>query len=147
MQNKYQSNLQNEDSHDEETDYKQSNFEIQLDEKVEIQIDQDKFPFCIVWTPIPCLSWLFPIIGHTGICGSDGIQHDFVGPYYVAVGENPFGRPLKYIKLDKSQMKIQNYDFIIYVVITVIVMLLEHQTTWNIKGKLTGQCLEFSGFQ
>ena len=25
------------------------------------------FPCCIVWTPLPILAWLFPIIGHAGI--------------------------------------------------------------------------------
>ena len=31
-----------------------------------IDPDNDKFPFCIVWTPLPCLSWICPIIGHVG---------------------------------------------------------------------------------
>jgi hypothetical protein len=28
----------------------------------------NKYPYCIVWTPLPCISWFIPIIGHTGIC-------------------------------------------------------------------------------
>lgn len=32
-----------------------------------INIETDKFPFCIVWTPIPVLTWFFPFIGHMGI--------------------------------------------------------------------------------
>ncbi len=34
------------------------------------QIDKyhQRYPFCIVWTPIPCITWLLPCIGHTGIC-------------------------------------------------------------------------------
>lgn len=24
------------------------------------------FPFCIVWTPIPLITWVFPFIGHMG---------------------------------------------------------------------------------
>lgn len=27
----------------------------------------DFFPLCIVWSPIPCLTWLVPVIGHLGI--------------------------------------------------------------------------------
>jgi hypothetical protein len=23
----------------------------------------EKFPYCIVWTPIPCITWLLPFIG------------------------------------------------------------------------------------
>jgi hypothetical protein len=33
-----------------------------------IDPERQLFPFCIVWTVIPCISWLFPVIGHTGIC-------------------------------------------------------------------------------
>lgn len=32
-----------------------------------INPDNDRFPFCIVWTAIPLLTWLIPVIGHTGI--------------------------------------------------------------------------------
>jgi len=27
-----------------------------------------KYPYCIVWTPLPIISWFLPFIGHTGIC-------------------------------------------------------------------------------
>ena len=43
---------------------------------------------------------MIPSIGHTGICTSKGIIHDFAGPYYISVNDMAFGRPLKYIKLD-----------------------------------------------
>ena len=39
----------------------------------------------IVWTPLPLLSWLFPFIGHVGIATSDGMIHDFSGPYTIHV--------------------------------------------------------------
>lgn len=29
--------------------------------------------------------WLFPFIGHMGICTSSGVIRDFAGPYYVSV--------------------------------------------------------------
>uniref|UniRef100_A0A673JNS2 Transmembrane protein 222-like n=1 Tax=Sinocyclocheilus rhinocerous TaxID=307959 RepID=A0A673JNS2_9TELE len=44
-----------------------------------------RYPYCIVWTPIPVLSWLFPFIGHMGICTSTGVIRDFAGPYFVSV--------------------------------------------------------------
>jgi hypothetical protein len=28
----------------------------------------NKYPYCIVWTPLPLISWFLPFIGHTGIC-------------------------------------------------------------------------------
>lgn len=29
----------------------------------EINFENDKFPFCIVWTPIPLITYLIPIVG------------------------------------------------------------------------------------
>ncbi len=34
-----------------------------------IDYEKDRYPFCIVWTPLPLISWIIPCIGHTGICG------------------------------------------------------------------------------
>merc|ERR1719295_2030718 len=62
-----------------------------------------KFPFCIVWTPIPLLTWLFPFIGHMGICMSSGVIRDFAGPYYVGEGEMAFGKPTRYLKLSPTK--------------------------------------------
>ena len=28
---------------------------------------KERYPCCIVWTPIPLITWLCPIIGHIGI--------------------------------------------------------------------------------
>lgn len=33
------------------------------------------------------LRWLFPFIGHMGICTSTGIIRDFAGPYFVSVSD------------------------------------------------------------
>jgi len=62
-----------------------------------------KFPFCIVWTPIPLLTWLFPFIGHMGICMSSGVIRDFAGPYYVGEGEMAFGEPTRYLQLTPAK--------------------------------------------
>jgi hypothetical protein len=50
---------------------------------------------CVVWTQIPLLSWLFPFIGHVGICDSNGVVYDFQGPYHVGKGKLLFGDPLE----------------------------------------------------
>lgn len=47
--------------------------------------------------------WLFPIIGHMGICTSTGIVRDFAGPYYVSEDNMAFGRPAKYWRLSQSK--------------------------------------------
>ncbi|XP_076357259.1 transmembrane protein 222 isoform X2 [Tachypleus tridentatus] len=61
---------------------------------------RSRYPFCIVWTPIPILTWLFPFIGHMGIATSEGIIRDFAGPYFVSENDMAFGKPTKYWKLD-----------------------------------------------
>jgi len=37
--------------------------------KQKIDVEKQRYPYCIVWTPLPCISWFLPFIGHTGICG------------------------------------------------------------------------------
>lgn len=64
-----------------------------------INFDTDKYPFCIVWTPIPVLTWFFPFIGHMGIALSNGVIRDFAGPYFVAEDNFAFGRPSRYLQL------------------------------------------------
>lgn len=38
----------------------------------EVDATKNRFPFCIVWSPIPVITWLLPFIGHLGIATSDG---------------------------------------------------------------------------
>ena len=58
-----------------------------------------RYPFCLVWTPLPLISHILPFIGHVGICTSDGVIHDFGGSHYIALDDMTFGRPYKYIRL------------------------------------------------
>lgn len=71
-----------------------------------IDFQYDKYPYCIVWTPIPVLSWFFPFIGHMGIANSTGVIRDFAGPYYVSEDNMAFGRPTRYLRLDPSRVDI-----------------------------------------
>ncbi|XP_008548510.1 transmembrane protein 222 [Microplitis demolitor] len=64
-----------------------------------------KFPFCIVWTPIPFLTYFFPFIGHMGIATSAGVIRDFAGPYHVSENQMAFGEPTKYWQLDYSRAR------------------------------------------
>lgn len=64
-------------------------------EKATINPELARFPFCIVWTPLPLISWLLPFIGHTGIAMSNGVIHDFAGPYYISVDDLAFGETHK----------------------------------------------------
>ncbi|KAK2990448.1 hypothetical protein RJ640_011196, partial [Escallonia rubra] len=70
-----------------------------------IQIDpkRARFPFCIVWTPLPVISWLIPFIGHIGICREDGVILDFAGPNFVCVDNFTFGAVARYIQISKAK--------------------------------------------
>jgi hypothetical protein len=70
-----------------------------------IDVERDRFPYCIVWTPIPMISWILPFIGHMGIANSEGIIYDFAGPYFISVDDFSFGRPTRYIQLDPKKIK------------------------------------------
>ncbi|KAK0174856.1 hypothetical protein PV327_010577 [Microctonus hyperodae] len=74
---------------------------------MDMKIDpmRKKFPCCIVWTPIPLLTYLFPCIGHMGIAMSNGIIRDFAGPYHVSENNMAFGEPTKYWQLDYSRAR------------------------------------------
>ncbi|XP_020239342.1 protein REVERSION-TO-ETHYLENE SENSITIVITY1 [Cajanus cajan] len=62
-----------------------------------------KFPCCLVWNPLPVVSWLAPFIGHVGICREDGVVLDFSGSYTVNVDDFAFGSVAKYVQLDRKQ--------------------------------------------
>lgn len=70
----------------------------------EIDVPRHRYPFCIVWTPIPMLTWMFPFLGHMGIATSTGIIRDFAGPYYVSEDSMGFGWPTKYWVLDVTRV-------------------------------------------
>lgn len=68
------------------------------------QIDpkRERFPCCVVWTPLPLLSWLIPFIGHAGICREDGVILDFAGPNFVSVDNFAFGSVTRYLQIDEK---------------------------------------------
>uniref|UniRef100_A0A336L8Q7 CSON005439 protein n=1 Tax=Culicoides sonorensis TaxID=179676 RepID=A0A336L8Q7_CULSO len=77
-----------------------------------IDFERDRFPFCLVWTPIPVLTWFFPFIGHLGIAMSNGVIRDFAGPYFVSTDNMGFGRPCRYLQLSPQKVRggVTEYD-------------------------------------
>lgn len=71
-----------------------------------MQIDprRARFPYCIVWTPLPIISWLIPFIGHIGICREDGVILDFAGPNFVCVDNFAFGSVTRYLQISKEKV-------------------------------------------
>jgi hypothetical protein len=67
--------------------------------------DDHDISFCIVWSPLPPITWIIPFIGHMGIADSNGIANDFQGSYYVGTnGRMAFGRVTRYLKIDVSDL-------------------------------------------
>mmetsp|Transcript_9517 Transcript_9517/g.17300 ORF Transcript_9517/g.17300 Transcript_9517/m.17300 type:complete len:175 (+) Transcript_9517:27-551(+) len=69
--------------------------------------------FCILWSPLPPITWIIPFIGHTGIANSRGIASDFQGPYFVGdSGRMAFGPPTRALRIDleKSNLTSQQWD-------------------------------------
>ena len=76
----------------------------------EIDLKSSHFPYCIVWTPIPLITYIFPCIGHTGIGNSRGIIHDFAGSFFVSVDNFSFGKPTKYLQLYPNEKEKYDWD-------------------------------------
>lgn len=70
----------------------------------EIDPKNAKFPCCLVWTPLPVVSWLAPFIGHVGICREDGAVLDFAGSNFVNVDDFSYGSVARYLQLDREQV-------------------------------------------
>ncbi|XP_002155981.3 uncharacterized protein LOC100206117 isoform X1 [Hydra vulgaris] len=75
-----------------------------------INTKHNRYPYCIVWTPIPVLTWFFPFIGHMGIAYSSGVIRDFSASYYVSEDEFGFGNPTKYLQFNPSKVTKDNWD-------------------------------------
>ena len=70
----------------------------------------EKYPYCILWSPLPPITWILPFIGHTGIAMSDGVIYDFAGPYTIGRGNMAFGSPTRYLQLDPSKCNELDWD-------------------------------------
>lgn len=85
--------------------------QLNMYELPKINYRNHRYPFCIVWTPIPLITWLFPMIGHMGICMSNGIIHDFAGSYYVSEDNMAFGNPARFLRLHPMNINDDHYNF------------------------------------
>jgi hypothetical protein len=37
-----------------------------------VEPEKNRFPLCLVWSPLPVITWFLPFIGHLGIANSNG---------------------------------------------------------------------------
>ena len=79
----------------------------QRDDEQFVTADQ-RFPYAIVWTHLPPITWILPFIGHMGICDSRGVIYDFVGG--IGQGDMMLGPPCRYLRLDPSQARKGTWD-------------------------------------
>lgn len=77
-----------------------------FEDPMRIDPSRDRFPCCIVWTPLPFITWLVPFIGHVGICREDGVILDFAGPNFVCVDNFAFGAVSRYIQINKAKVNV-----------------------------------------
>lgn len=73
-------------------------------ESMQIDPGRARFPRCIVWSPLPVISWFIPFIGHVGICREDGVILDFAGPNFVCIDNFTFGSATRYIQISKDKV-------------------------------------------
>lgn len=76
----------------------------ELDNPV-VDKEHNRYPYCVVWGSLPCLTWLFPFIGHLGICDSEGRVHDFAGPYYIGIDSFMTGPVYRYLKIEEIPLQ------------------------------------------
>lgn len=69
----------------------------------EIDKEENKYPYCIVWRPIRGLTWIVPFLGHLGIAMSNGVIRDFAKSYQVKLDD--FDKPAKYLQLSPFKVE------------------------------------------
>lgn len=72
--------------------------------------EKNRFPFALVWGPLPVITWLLPFIGHMGVCDSEGRVHDFAGPYFVGIDQFMTGSVHKYFQFDVPAGEVRAWD-------------------------------------
>lgn len=46
--------------------------------KVILEVENDRYPYCIVWTPCIPITWMLPLVGHLGVGDSQGQVYEFM---------------------------------------------------------------------
>ena len=67
--------------------------------------DSQRFPFSIVWAPLPVITWILPFIGHLGVTDSHGRVHDFQSAYSVVTDSFMTGDVLKTYRFSPAQLR------------------------------------------
>ena len=79
-------------------------------ERKKINPTKSRYPYCIVWSPIPFLTYIIPCIGYVGIANSEGIIHDFSTSFFINIDDFIFGKPTKYYQLELTNKEEYEFD-------------------------------------
>ena len=52
-------------------------------EDIDRSVGEEHLAFCILWSPLPFITWLLPFIGHLGIADSKGKDVCFISFHLV----------------------------------------------------------------
>lgn len=75
------------------------------------QNKNEDLSFSIVWSPLPLITWICPVIGHLGITDSRGVASDFRGPYFVGDdGRMAFGAPTRALRINANEIGAERWD-------------------------------------
>ncbi|CAM9286057.1 unnamed protein product [Phaeothamnion confervicola] len=69
-----------------------------------------RYPYCVVWSPLPLITWFLPFIGHMGIADSSGVIHDFAGSYMIGEDHMAFGAATRYVQLHPARCSADSWD-------------------------------------
>ena len=86
------------------------NSEIMSEPPSKILPREERYPFCIVWSPLGPITSCFPYVGHMGICDSRGYIWDFQGPYAIGRDNMAFGNPTRILQLNPELCKGRKKD-------------------------------------
>mmetsp|Transcript_60228 Transcript_60228/g.179364 ORF Transcript_60228/g.179364 Transcript_60228/m.179364 type:complete len:189 (-) Transcript_60228:153-719(-) len=76
-----------------------------------IDVAKQSFPNCIVWQPLPWITWFLPPVGHMGMAGSDGQIYDFSGaPFGDGRGHMMVGSVVRYVRLEPGACRKRPLD-------------------------------------
>lgn len=74
-----------------------------------VDTKRHRYPFAIVWTPIPPITWVLPFVGHMGVCDSRGVIYDFTG--LIGIDDLAFGKPTRYLVLNPKHARCVSVPF------------------------------------
>lgn len=105
-----------------------------------VDVKNARFPYCLVWTPLPVIAWLVPFVGHVGICREDGIILDYGITSNVNINRLEFGSTAKYVRLHPYQVICYYYYYFLF----LLFLFLLHRLNKNVLAVATYTILNIS---